>query len=83
MIETRHWKKIYFYLNNFKFCAVKKNDRKVVITFVAIVLLGKFTKDVLTAKAPLELGTLVYKDLTCRNTKCELSGIFSFFVDFS
>ena len=34
----------------------KINDRKVVITFVATVLLGKFFKDVLTALIPSELG---------------------------
>ena len=49
------------------------------ITFAATVLLGKFSKDVLTALIPTELGVLVYKDLKSR----DLSGIFSnllFFV---
>ena len=39
-------------------------------------------KYVLTALIPLELGIIAYKDLTSRNTKCELSGIFSI-IDFS
>ena len=61
---------------------VKINDRKVVITFVATVLLGKFSKDVLTALIPSELGILVYKDLTFRDAKYELSGIFSILLIF-
>ena len=48
------------------------------ITFVAIVLLGKFSKDVLTALIHSKLGILVYNDLTSRDTKCMLSRIFLF-----
>ena len=54
---------------NTKLLSVKINDRKVLITFVATVLLVKFPKDVLTAFIPLELRILVYKDLTSRDTK--------------
>ena len=46
------------------------------ITFVATVLFGKFSKDVFTALIPSEFGILVYKDLASRDTKYELSGIF-------
>ena len=53
--------KLFLQLNT-KLFSVKINDRKVVITFVATVLLGKFSKDVLTALIPSELGILVYKD---------------------
>ena len=60
----------------------KINDRKVVITFVATVLLGKFHEDVLTALIPSELEILEYKDLTSRDTKYELSGIFSILLVF-
>ena len=59
-------------------------DREVVITFLATVLLGELSKDILTTLIPSELGLLVYKDLTSRDTKYEL-GIwyFFYFVDFS
>ena len=69
----------YFLKLNTKLFNVKINDRKILITFVATVLLGKFSKNVLTALIPLELEILVYKDLTFRNTKYELSGVFSVF----
>ena len=52
------------------------------ITFVDIVLLGKFSKDVLTALITSELGILGYKDLTSRDTKYELPGIFFLFCWF-
>ena len=45
------------------------NDRKVVITLVATVLVRRFSKDVLTALITSELGILVYKDLTSGDTK--------------
>ena len=57
----------------------KIEDRKVSITFAVAVLLGKFFKDILTTLRSLELGILVYKDLTSRNIKY---GIFFYFVDF-
>ena len=62
---------------NAKLFNIKINDRKVMITFVATVLLGKFSKDVLTALIPSDFGILVYKALQSRDTKCELSGILS------
>ena len=69
----------YFLKLNTKLCNVKINNRKIVITFVATFLLGKFSKDLLTTLIPLELEILVNKDLTFRNTKYELSGVFSVF----
>ena len=60
---------------NTKLFSVNINDRKVVITFAASVLPRKFSKDVMIALIPSEL--LVYKDLTFRNTKYELSGVFT------
>ena len=57
-------------------------DREVVITFLATGLLGKLSKDILTTLIPSELGILVYKDLTSRDTKYELSGIFSILLIF-
>ena len=62
---------------NTKLLNFKINDRKVVIIFVATVLLGKFSNNVLTALIPSELEILVCKDLSSRDTKYELSGIFS------
>ena len=50
------------------------------ITFVATVLTGKFSGDVLTALIPSEFGILVYKDLISSDTKYELLGICWFFV---
>ena len=47
-----------------QFKTSKINDGKELITFVAAVLLGKFSRDVLTALIPSELAILVYKDLT-------------------
>ena len=67
---------------NAKLFNVKINDIKIVITFVATVLLGKFSKDVLTALILSELGILVYKYLTSKDTKYELSGIFSVLLIF-
>ena len=65
---------------NTKLGNVKIHDRKLVITFVAIVLLGKFSKDVLTALIHSELGILAYKDLTSKDTKYEIHGIHEIFV---
>ena len=73
--------KLFLQLNTRLF-NVRINDRKVVITFVATVLQGKFSQDVLTALIPSELGILVYKDLPSRDTKYELSGIFSILLIF-
>ena len=67
---------------NTKLFNVKINIRKIVITFLPVVLLGKYSKDLLTALIPLELGILAYKDLTSRDTKYELSGIFSILLIF-
>ena len=67
---------------NTKLFNVKINIRKIVITFLLAVLLGKYSKDLLTALIPLELGILAYKDLTSRDTKYELSGIFSILLIF-
>lgn len=54
---------------------VKLNDRKVLITIVATVLLGNSSKDVLTDLMPSEFGTLAYNDFMYRDTKYDLSGI--------
>ena len=67
---------------NSKLFDVKTNDRIVVITLVATVLLGKFPKDVLTALIPLELEILVHKGLTSRDTRYGLTGIFSILLVF-
>ena len=61
---------------------VQINDLNVVITFVATFLPRKFSTDVFTALIPSEFGILVYKDLTSRNTKYELSGIVSIVLIF-
>ena len=58
---------------------IKIIDRKLVISFVATVLLEKFSKNFLV---PSELGILVYKDLTSMDTTDELSGIFSILLSF-
>ena len=44
---------------NTKLFNVKMEDKKVVITFEAFVPPGEFSKDVLTALIPSELGMLV------------------------
>ena len=62
------------YLNT-KLFNVKVNDRKVVITFVAIIVLEKFLKDVLNVLIPFQFGIVVCKDFTSRYGKYELSGI--------
>ena len=49
---------------NTKMFNVQINDRKVVITFVAPILLAKFSKDILTLLIPTESGILTYKGLT-------------------
>ena len=67
---------------NTKLFNVKINIRKIVITFLLAVLLGKYSKDLLTTLILLELGILAYKDLTSRDTKYELSGIFSILLIF-
>ena len=59
---------------------VQINDRKVVITFVATVLRAKFSKDNLTALIPSELGILVYKDHTSRDSILNLYFYFFFFL---
>ena len=58
---------------------IKIIDGKLVISFVATVLLEKFSKNFLV---PSELGILVYKDLTSMDTTDELSGIFSILLSF-
>lgn len=49
------------------------DDRKVFITLVAIVLLGKLSSEVFSAFIPSEFGILVYKNFTFSNTRYELS----------
>ena len=56
------------------------------ITFVATVFLGRFSKDFLTALIPSELGILLCKDLIrpgILNMSYELSIEYFYFVDFS
>ena len=43
------------------------NDRKIVITFLAIVFLGKSSSDLFTAFIASELGIFVYKDFKSRD----------------
>ena len=50
---------------------------KVVITFVAIVFLGKLSSDVFTAFIPSKFGIFVYKDFTSSDTRYEQSGTVS------
>ena len=52
------------------------------ITVIATVLLGKFSKDVVTALIPSGIGIFVCKDLTSRHTKYELPVIFSVLLIF-
>ena len=67
---------------NTKLFNFRINDRKLVVTFVATVLLGKFSKDILTALIPSELRILVYKDPMYRYTKYEFYGIYSILLIF-
>ena len=62
---------------NTKLFKVRFNDRKVVITFVAIVFLGKLSSGVFTAFIPSEFGIFVYKAFTSSDTRYELSGTVS------
>ena len=62
---------------NTKLFKVRFNDRKVVITFVAVVVLGKLSSDIFTAFIPSEFGIFVYKDFTSSDTRYELSGTVS------
>ena len=75
------WRNLLF-VNKRQTFNVRINDRKVVITFVATVLLGKFSEAVLTALVLSELGIIAYKDLTFRDAKYELSGTFSILLVF-
>ena len=45
------------------------------ITFLAIIVLERFLKDVLNVLIPLQFGVIVCKDFTSRYGKYELSGI--------
>ena len=56
---------------------VKTNNRTIVITFVAIVYLGKLSSDVSTAFIPSEFRIFVYEDFTSSDTRHELSGRLS------
>ena len=56
---------------------VRINGRKIVITFAAIVFLGKLSSDVFTAFIPSEFGIFVYKDFTSSDNRYELSGTVS------
>ena len=48
-----------------------------IITFVAIAFLGKWSSDIFTAFIPLEFGIFVYKDFTSNDSKYELSSTVS------
>ena len=56
---------------------VSIDDKKVVITFAAIVFLGKLSSAVFTTFIPSEFGIFGYKDFTSSHTRYELSGIVS------
>ena len=62
---------------NKKLFNVRINDRKVVVTFAAIVFLGKVSSDVFTAFIPSDFWILAYKDFTCSDTRYDLSGTVS------
>ena len=62
---------------NTKLFKVRFNDRKVVITFAAVVFLGKLSSHVFNAFIPSEFGIFVYKDFTSSDTRYELSGTVS------
>ena len=66
-----------FLQSNTKLFKVRFNDRKEVITFVAIVFLGKLSSDVFSAFIPSEFGIFLYKDITSSDTRYELSGTVS------
>ena len=62
---------------NKKLFNVRINDRKVVVTFVAIVFLGKLSSNVFTAFIPSDFWILAYKDFTSSDTSHDLSGTVS------
>ena len=62
---------------NRKLFIIRIYDRKVFITFAAIVFPGKLSSDVFISFIPLEFGIFVYKDFTSANTRYELSGTVS------
>ena len=45
-----------------------------VITFLAIAFLEKFSSDIFTAFIPSQFRIFVYKDFTCSDARYELSG---------
>ena len=53
---------MWFLQLNTKLFKIRINDRKAVITFVAIVFIRKLSRDVFTAFIPSEFGILKYKD---------------------
>ena len=56
---------------------IRINDRKVVITFVAIVFPGKLSSHVFTAFIPSEFRIFVYNDFISSDTRYEFSGTVS------
>ena len=60
-----------------KLLNVRINDRKSVLTFVAMVFLEKLSSDFFTAFIPLECGIFVYKDFKSSDARYKLSGTVS------
>ena len=56
---------------------VRINDRKVAVTFVTLLFLGKLLSDVFTAFILSEFGIFVYKYFASSDTRYELSGTVS------
>ena len=60
-----------------KLLKVRINDRKVIITVVAIVFLGKLSNFVFTALIPSEFAIFIYKDFTSSDARYALSRTIS------
>ena len=62
---------------NIKLLKVRINDRKVIITVVAIVFRGKLSNFVFTALIPSEFAIFIYKDFTSSDARYALSRTIS------
>ena len=67
---------------NTKLLNVDVNAKNVYTTRAATIRLGKFSKEVFTGCITSELRMLVYGDLKSKDTKYELSSIFSIVSSF-
>ena len=75
--NSSHGTAFYLYVIFTVYCKLFKvriNDTKMVITFLAIAFLEKFSSDIFTAFIPSQFRIFAYKDFTCSDAGYEWSG---------